>query len=110
MCCEACLRSAGKEFQCNNRLWLARAPSSASHSSPDFRIRPESDQRSAVQVQKAAVIRHRLAPKKTAQQRERVVRQCLVDERMLPLQCLGGAAAWLLIVIECRIDNFREEF
>ena len=29
---------------------------------------------------------------------------------MLPLQRLGGAAAGLLIVIECRIDNFREEF
>jgi hypothetical protein len=85
------------------------APHSASHSSPDFRFRSESDQRSAGQVQEAAVVRHRLAPKKTAQQGKCVVCQCLVDERMLTLQRLGSATTGLLIVIERRIDDLGEK-
>ena len=39
-----------------------------------------------------------------------MVCQCLVDERMLPLQRLGGATTGLLIVIECRINDLGEEF
>ena len=55
------------------------------------------------------MVRHWLAPKKTAQQRECVVCQCLVDERMLTLQRLGGATTGLLIVIERRIDDLGEK-
>ena len=38
-----------------------------------------------------------------------MVCQCLVDERMLPLQRLSGATTGLLIVIERRIDDLGEE-
>jgi len=55
------------------------------------------------------VVRHRLAPKKTAQQGKCVVCQCLVDERMLTLQRLGSATTGLLIVIERRIDDLGEK-
>jgi hypothetical protein len=55
------------------------------------------------------VVRHRLASKETAQQRKRVVCQRLVDERVLPLQRLGGATTGLLIVIERRIDDLGKK-
>ena len=55
------------------------------------------------------MVRHRLAPKKTAQQGKCVVCQGLVDERMLPFQRLGGATTGLLVVIERRIDDLREK-
>jgi hypothetical protein len=45
------------------------------------------------------VVCHRLAPKETAKQRKCVDCQRLVDERMLPLQRLGGATTGLLIVV-----------
>ena len=55
------------------------------------------------------MVRHRLASKETAQQRKRVVCQRLVDERVLPLQRLGGATTGLLVVIERRIDDLGEK-
>jgi len=46
----------------------------------------------------------------SAEKRERVVRQRLIDKRMLPFERLGRAAAWLRFVIELAVDNIREEF
>ena len=36
------------------------------------------------------MVRHGLGPKQTAQQRKRMVCQCLIDERVLALKRLGG--------------------
>jgi hypothetical protein len=46
----------------------------------------------------------------SAQKRKRVVRERLIDKRMLPFERLGRAAAWLRFVIELAVDNIREEF
>ena len=48
--------------------------------------------------------------KQPAQKRKRVVRERLIDKRMLPFECLGRAAARLRFVIELADDNIREEF
>ena len=55
------------------------------------------------------MVSHRLGPKQTAQQRKRMVCQCLINERMLALKRLGGATTGLLIVIKRRIDDLREQ-
>jgi len=70
------------------------APHSASHSSPELRFRSESDQRSAGQVQEAAVVRPSARPEKDGSAGQ--VRGLPVsgDERMLTLQRLGGATNW----------------
>jgi hypothetical protein len=55
------------------------------------------------------MVRNRFA-EQSAQKRERVVRESLIDKRMLPFERLGRAAARLGFVIEFSVDNVREEF
>ena len=45
---------------------------------------------------------------KAAQQGQSVLCQGLVDERMLPLQGIGRATAWLSVVVERRIDDLSK--
>ena len=48
-------------------------------------------------------------PEKFRKQCERMIGESRIDEWFLSLQGLDRAATWLVIVIERRIDHFREE-
>src|SRR5437868_7748234 len=60
-------------------------------------------------IHKAAVIGKLTVPEQPSEQPESVLRQHGIYEAFLPLKRLNRAAAWLIVIVESRIDNFRIE-
>src|SRR6266849_11003816 len=61
-------------------------------------------------VDESAVVGDRAMPKQSCQQRQRMVGERRIYERLLPFQRFHGAAAWQPVVVERWLDQFREQF
>jgi hypothetical protein len=56
------------------------------------------------------VVDQRFAPKESAQQRQRVIRQSLVDKFVLAFKRLCRTATWLGIIVKRRVHDLWKQF
>ena len=75
--------------------------------SPGLRLNSHGFTGAADQAYKPAVVRDRAIPDQPSEQRERVLRQKLVDKQLLPFQSLHCAATGMAVVIQLSINNGR---
>jgi hypothetical protein len=81
------------------------------HTFPDLRTNGERSSATRSQVHETAVVSEPPISEQPGQHCQRLVRECLVHEWLLPFQRFQRAARWeSVLLIELRVYEFREEF
>lgn len=88
---------------------MVRIPASLSCSPPEVGVNGEAGHLSGTSVKESAMMAESAVPEESRQHGQSARRECLVDERLLPLQRLDGGTTGQRIFASRGIGNFRVE-